>query len=118
MLAYSIGDVVDRLSILCLKMKYLKEYSQEHELFEQEYQSFLNTLSQKDQDHLKQKFTDILSANNDIWQLESDIRKKKELPLSEVGSRALKIRDFNEVRVKIKNDLNLYFNQGYKEIKI
>jgi hypothetical protein len=47
----------------------------------------------------------LYSVNGRIWDLESDIRKGKEgeLGLEEVGRRALLIRDWNHIRIGLKN---------------
>lgn len=48
---------------------------------------------------------ELYDVNGRIWDLEADIRKGKEneLGLSEVGRRALAIRDLNRERIAIKN---------------
>ena len=61
----------------------------------------------------------LYKVNGKIWDLESDIRKGKEgiLGFEEVGRRAIKIRDFNNQRVSIKNEIVSNFRQGFVEIK-
>ncbi len=61
-----------------------------------------------------QEFVDKLKlANGQIWDLESDIRKGKEgeLGLEEVGRRAIKIREINNIRILIKNKVAQYFGE-------
>jgi hypothetical protein len=61
--------------------------------------------------------TDFISAlfeiNGKIWDLESDIRKGKEgeLGIEEVGRRAIKIRELNNIRISIKNDVAKHFQE-------
>ena len=59
------------------------------------------------------------SVNGKIWDLESDIRFGKEgkIGLEEVGRRALKIRDHNNERIQIKNEIANKFNEGFIEVK-
>jgi hypothetical protein len=44
--------------------------------------------------------------------------KEEELGLAVIGSRALKIRDLNKVRVSIKNRINEYSGTGFTEKKV
>jgi len=62
---------------------------------------------------------DLIKHNNDIWSLESDIRrgKENELPLEEVGRRAIKIREHNKKRVEVKNTIASIINSGFVEVK-
>ena len=49
----------------------------------------------------------LYDINGQIWDLEADIRNGKEglLGLEEVGRRALKIRDLNAERIRLKNEI-------------
>lgn len=73
-----------------------------------------------DQKILKDAWNKMLEANGNIWTLESDIRQGKEgeLGLEEVGRRALAIRDLNAGRIKVKNELNEHFKEGFIELKV
>lgn len=107
-----IGDIVDRYSICKLKserldldnIKELKELNDE-------------IIKYNDIDLFIDK---LYKINGKIWDLESDIRKGNEklLGLEEIGKRALKIRDFNNIRVSIKNDINSKYNEGFIEVKM
>lgn len=65
-------------------------------------------------------FEDLLRANAEIWRLESAIRQGKEgdMSLSDIGTRALKIRDVNNRRIELKNKLSQMLGWNYKEVKI
>lgn len=110
----SIGDIVDRWTIA-----YLKCYRGKVDTYEEceEYRIYSENYDGK---VIKEAFDGLLQANGDIWTLESDIRKGKEgeLGLEEVGRRALAIRDLNAGRIKIKNELNERFNEGFEEFKV
>jgi hypothetical protein len=107
----SIGEVCDRYSICKLKEERTDLNCQD------ELEILLNAI--KPYDGLEIYIDELIDINGSIWSLESDIRKGKEglLGLEEVGRRALKIRNYNGIRVNIKNTINSLFNQGFNEIK-
>jgi len=113
-LKLSIGDVVDRWTIA-----WLKHYRGKVDTYEEciAYQTYSENY---DSNVIKEAFEGLLAANGNIWLLESDIRQGKEgeLGLEEVGRRALKIRDLNAGRIKIKNKLNEHFKEGFVEVKV
>lgn len=110
----SIGDVIDRWTIA-----YLKHYRGKIDTYDEceEYRIYSENYDIK---VIKEAFDGLLKANGDIWTLESDIRQGKEgeLGLEEVGRRALAIRDLNAGRIKIKNQLNERFEEGFVEVKV
>ncbi len=64
--------------------------------------------------------TKLKEVNGKIWDLESDIRKGKELELGleEVGRRAIAIRELNKIRVGYKNDMVKIYGEGFEDIKM
>ena len=88
------GELLYRLSILILRA--VKDKTPV------ELIGYFKEFKGKDSDTLIR----LLEVNNQIWQLESDIRKGKEgqLSIEEVGRRALMIRDLNKVRVQLKGE--------------
>lgn len=106
-----ISEIADRYSILLLK-------SQRTDVDVQlELESYKNELISYSE--ITPFVSRLVEINGKIWDLESDIRKGKEqeLGLEEVGRRALAIRDFNNVRVAIKNEITEFYGEGFKEIK-
>ncbi len=110
----SIGEVVDRWTI-----SYLKHFRAQIDTH-LECWACQEHCQNYDQETIKYYFNRLLKINGDIWNLESDIRQGKEgeLGFEEVGRRALQIRDFNGIRISLKNELNLQCNEGFQEIKI
>ena len=111
------GDVLDRYSILCLKIKRLpknKEVTGEYELFKKEVVNLI-----KNYPEIQTNLDCLYEYNSKIWDLESDIRKGKEgnMTLEEVGKRALSIRNWNAYRVEEKNKVNAYFDE-FIEVKV
>ena len=60
----------------------------------------------------------LYKINGELWNTEGDIRKGVEMPLEEIGRLALKVRDLNCIRNKIKAEIVDTFSEGFKEIKI
>lgn len=63
-------------------------------------------------------FNLLYKVNSMIWDLESDLRQGKlDGALSEVGRRAIKIREHNNLRVQIKNIINKITDSGFQDVK-
>lgn len=108
----SIGEIADRYSIVKLKSERTDvDCIAELSVLKNELDSIDGVYKYVDQ---------LYKTNGDIWDLESDIRKGKEgeLGLEEVGRRAIKIRNFNGIRIEIKNIINAKYNSGFFETKI
>lgn len=108
----SIGDIADRYSICKLKNQRLNlDLSDELTQLENELIKY---------DGVTTYVGELYEVNGLIWDLESDIRKGNEaiLGLEEIGRRALKIRDYNNIRVSIKNKINSNYNEGFIEVKM
>ena len=61
----------------------------------------------------------LMMANTDVWNLESEVRmgKEGELGYSEVGKRAIEIRECNKRRIEAVNKINEMFGEKRKESK-
>ena len=108
-----IGELVDRYSILLLKMERTDLDVTQERL---EYEKFVLHDTYAD---IRLWIEKLKVINGRIWDLESDIRrgKEKELGLEEVGRRALMIRDINNERVACKNEITTIYNEGFIETK-
>lgn len=100
---YPLTDLIDRFSILRLKLQRLPV----DEEIKAEYEIFLNAINDFGNDKSSEWIEKMTEINGRIWDLESDIRKgkEKELGLQEVGRRALAIRDINAERIAYKNEI-------------
>ena len=111
---YNLGDVIDKLSILNMKVYFGDESSiSEHRYLEQSLKSYgidgkIITNAMR-----------LMFMNRMIWELENEMRNGGEdrLGLEEVGKRAVKIRDFNKKRIEYKNIINSHSN-GFVEKKV
>lgn len=107
----SLGDVIDRLSILTMKVYFGDEQSiSEHRYL---------TQSLKDWDIDGRVMASALRLqlmNRLIWELENEMRRGLlDHDLPEMGKRAIKIRDFNAKRIEYKNSIN---KDSFQENKI
>lgn len=105
---YSIADIVDRFTITELKMIRISGeiYNNEYNLLLEEVLEVMPEIAP----YLKA----LQKINARIWELESAIRLAQEdsLGLEEVGRRALRIRDANAHRIRVKNAITRKFG-GY-----
>lgn len=113
-----LAEVLDRLSILKLKIERINEphLKKELEAFNKALDEFKNKGIKIKQEWLK----DLYKINAKIWGLEADIRKGKEgeLGLEEVGRRAILIRNLNRERVALKNRIIQETGIGFKDVKV
>lgn len=117
MLTRDTGDVIDRYSIARLKGERIgnNENKKEYETFGLALQEIIG----KHPNVPLLMFSNLLyKINTMIWDLESDLRQGKlDGALSEVGRRAIEIREHNNLRVQIKNIINFILQEGFQDIK-
>lgn len=113
----SYGDIVDRYTILRLKI----QRSEDPQPFLREFSAIFRAVHCKEwTTMLKIYAKNLYDTNEAIWNLEAAIRqgKEKQLGLKEVGRRALKIREWNAKRIEAKNAINEITKSGFREKKI
>lgn len=112
-----ISEILDRYSIAILKKE---RANADNDTEISDLLVEIEDYREKDSEFINHKINQLIDINGMIWDLESDIRKGKEgeLGLEEVGRRAIKIREFNKIRVGYKNDVVEVFGEGYKDIKM
>lgn len=111
------GDIIDRWAIAKLKAERIgaDESRKEYSWFCEGIKELERKYPAVDWNAYKQEILDIHSR---IWNLESGIRQgKMDKNLTEVGSRAIQIRDWNKKRVALKNEINLKTGEGFQDIK-
>jgi hypothetical protein len=111
------GDIVDRWAIAKLKAERIgaDESKKEFLWFCEGINELKNKYSAIDWDAYGR---DILDIHARIWDLESGIRQGKlNNDLTEVGRRAILIRDWNKKRVALKNEINLKTGEGFQDVK-
>jgi len=108
------GDILDRGSIAKLKSERI-QVTEEWEAFSVEIEILIDNHPDVP---IKNLFDLLYKINAMIWDLESDLRKGKlDGALTEVGLRAISIREHNNLRVQVKNIANFLTKEGFQDIK-
>ena len=110
--AMPICELCDRLTIAKLKLQRLPAEELNKTLLRKQIAYYETGI-----DHNDPKICDLIAAlfdiNGQMWDAEHDIRKGLDeiLGLSEIGRRAVKIRNLNCIRVAIKNKITMLAGQ-------
>jgi len=109
---FPVIELVDRYSIAKLKFDKTQANASELEFYK-------NLLDQFDTKAIEFDLLHLYEIHAEIWQLESDLKTGTEsnLPLEEIGRRAIKLRDWNNRRIALKNVLAEKLNWGIRETK-
>lgn len=109
---FPIGELIDRYCIAKLKF----ERTQKNLIELEYYQCQIDKLDiSMIQDQIQQLF----DVHVEIWNLESLLKSglEQQIPLEEIGRRAIEIRNWNGKRVKIKNLMAEIMSEPVIEIK-
>ena len=115
-ISMSMGDIIDRLTILSRKIFFGEEGAyKEHTYLTEGIDALRIPLSGS----LLAAIIRINQMNIEIWNLENEIRNDTENKMdnSEVGRRAKLIRDYNKKRIEYKNEINRITEMGFREFK-
>lgn len=112
----SLGDVVDRITILSRKIFFGEEGAYKEHTYLTEG---IDKLGIKLTGSLLATIIRINQMNIEIWNLENSIRNDTEdkMDNAEVGRRAKLIRDYNKKRIEYKNEVNRITEMGFREFK-
>lgn len=119
-----LSEIMDRYSILKLKLERLSFNQKEIELvIRKEFNAYEKALKEFEAKGIAWKpewLEKLYEINGKIWDLEADIRQGREglLGLEEVGRRALIMRDINRERIKMRNLITEESGSGFFEIKV
>ena len=113
MVNFPVLELMDRLCIARIKWEKTQANKQELDWYEKEWAKF--TTNPKIEEHIE-RLTDI---HKEIWNLEWQLKSgvEHELPLDEIGRRAIAIRDWNNKRLVVKNSAAELLNCPVREIK-
>ena len=112
------SEILDRYTITMLKSERTSDdVSEELRAYKEE----IDTPRYDDKSEEIQSFINRLyEVNGQMWDAEGGIRSgvADALPLEEIGKIALKCRDINRARNRIKGEIVDIFSEGFKELKI
>ena len=110
---FPVIEIVDRYAIAVVKHEKTNGANQE------ELEFYLDQINKIIIDLSNPKLLELIEHHRYVWSLEDDFKKAKidNLPLEEIGRRALYIRDFGYRRVDLKNDFAKILGDPVREIK-
>jgi len=113
------GEIVDKLTILQIKKENIKDPSKLDNIVK-EY-NYLLSIVENDLGILTSspEYLELLSINKDLWVIEDDIREKERQKQfdDEFVKLARDVYYTNDVRAKIKKEINLKYSSGFIEEK-
>lgn len=113
------GEIVDKLTILQIKKENIKDPSKLDNITK-EY-DYLSSIVENDLGILTSspEYLELLSINKDLWIIEDDIREKERQKQfdDEFIKLARDVYYTNDVRAKIKKEINLKYSSGFIEEK-
>lgn len=109
---FPVIELVDRYAIAFLK--YNKTQANKEEL-----DFYVKSLEEYDTGAIVEELQELYEIHAQIWNLEAELKsgRENELPLEEIGRRAIAIRDLNNKRIKIKNSMAEKLGCTVREIK-
>jgi len=110
----SVGELVDKITILEIKSLFVENEYIEKEL--KELNLIKSTLTQFILDHEMQ----LRQVNQELWKIEDRIREKEKLQEfdEEFIELSRSVYKNNDIRARIKKEINELTNSTYQEIKI
>lgn len=112
-------EVADRYTIAKLKLERLPADEADPDELQRQVDFYREGLD-TDDDDLMAMVDELYEINGLIWDAEHEIRKGQDenLGLDEIGRRALRIRDLNRRRIRIKNRIVELTGDGFKDVKM
>ena len=113
MFKFPLIELVDRYTIAQVKHKRTDGENQEElDFYQAQFEGF-------DFEKISVWLTALEDLHNSIWNLEDDFKKCKldNVDLEEIGRRALEIRDYNNLRIQMKNHMAELLGDPVREIK-
>lgn len=109
---FPVIELVDRLAIAEIKWQRTQANREELDWYQQQVMQFDTSL-------IAQNMQQLRDIHNSIWELEKELKSGQEhkLSLEEIGRRAIEIRNFNNRRIQLKNQMAETLNCPVREIK-
>lgn len=111
----SIGDIIDRLTILSRKLFFGEEGAyMEHTALTRG----IDKLNLKLSGALLACIIRIAQMNFEVWNRENAFRRGEDMSAEDVKKMMIEVRKFNSKRVEYKNELNRLTEMGWREFKV
>jgi hypothetical protein len=109
---FPVIELVDRYAIAQLKWDKTQANAEELDFYRVQLVNYEIEL-------VKNEIDELYNIHKTIWSLESELKtgREQELPLEEIGRRAILIRDWNNKRIALKNKIAETLNCPVREIK-
>lgn len=109
---FPIIELVDRYAIALLKFNNTKANKKELDFYVEKLEQYNISI-------IVDELQELYKIHAQIWQLESQLKsgKEDELPLEEIGRRAIAIRNLNNKRIALKNIMAEKLDCAVREIK-
>jgi len=109
---FPVIELVDRYAIAQLKWDKTQANAEELHFYQAQ-------MIQYEIELVKSEIDELYEIHSTIWSLESELKtgKEQELPLEEIGRRAIAIRDWNNKRIRLKNLIAEKLGCAVREIK-
>lgn len=122
---YPLDELLDKKSIIQLKIERIEDF-EDRERLKKEYTDYSKAIKEFISEgicsnkNIEEWNKSLYETNGKIWDLEANIRKGQigNLSLEEIGETAIKIREVNGIRVRIKGEIVRTIGEGYADIKI
>ena len=111
----SLGDVIDKVSILTRKIYFGEEDAiKEFEYLTQSIEKLKLPLTGA----LVSAIVRLAQMNFEVWIRENKFRRGEDMPAEEVKVMMTEVRDINRKRIKYKNEINRLTGMGFREFKV
>lgn len=109
---FPVIELFDRLAIAQIKFQRTGANAEELEFYTAQARAWNHHL-------VKDLFLQLVNIHQQIWELEKELKSgfEKDIPLEEIGRRAIAIRDWNNRRVSVKNLMAQRLGDPISEIK-
>ena len=109
----SVGELLDKISILSIKSKYT-----DNSYVKKELQDIIK-IAQEHQVYDAPYVSQLLSINQKLWKIEDDLRilEKSQNFNQEFIELARSVYAYNDERARIKKEINEKYNSQYQEVK-
>lgn len=109
---FPVIELFDRLAIA--EVKWARTQSNQEELA-----WYKTQVLAYDTQQIQEQYQTLKQIHDEIWSLEAELKSghEEQLPLEEIGRRAISIRNKNNQRIKIKNQIAELLGDQVREIK-